>query len=263
MGARQFRKAIQAQATESGLHDLWHTEMRSHVKTGVWCVLGSATHSAGYTQKLRHQLADLAGPDDADILIANLSQRDALLESLGPVVGLDKLARGEISRDAYLEDYGHRGPQEFELSEPRPAEDPAWLDQELARLQRSPVDVGALVDRQQQAYEVAWQRLQSQTSRAAKSLGRKLAESARRARSRERARSAYVRDRWAIRLWALRAGELTGLEDQVFYLSLDELLALLSGERSATDAIEPRMEAYQQYKRLWPLMADYVRDLSA
>ncbi len=249
---RTIREAICSQATTSRLHDLWQAVMKPHIKTGVWCVLGSATHSADYTHKLRRQLAELVGPQDAGSLIANLSVGDEPLESLGPVVGLDKLARGEISRTAYLEDYGHRGPQEFELSVPRPAEDPAWLEQELERFQRSPVDVGELVARQRQAYEAAWKRLQAHPSRTVKSLDGRLAESARRARLRELARSAYVRDRWAVRLWALRAGELTGLGDRIFYLTLDELLALLCDERDATDTIEPRMGAYEQYKHLPP-----------
>jgi phosphohistidine swiveling domain-containing protein len=250
-----IRKTIQSQATASGLHDLWQAGMRPHIKTGVWCVLGSAIHSAEYTQKLRRQLVELVGPQDADSLIANLSVGNAPLESLGPVVGLDKLARGEISRTAYLGDYGHRGPQEFELSVPRPAEDPVWLEQELENLRRSPVDVGELVARQQQAYEGAWKRLQAHPSRVTRPLERKIAESAHRARLRELARSAYVRDRWTIRLLALRAGELTGLGDQVFYLTLDELLALLSGERAVTDAIGSRIEAYQQYRSLPPYPA--------
>ena len=51
----------------------------------------------------------------------------------------------------------------------------------------------------------------------------------RRARLREMARSEYVRDRWLVRLFACRAGELTGLGEDVFFLTLDELLELLAG----------------------------------
>ena len=75
-----------------------------------------------------------------------------MLESLGPIVGLAKLARGEISREEYLVVYGHRGPNEFELSVPRPAEDPAWLEQELQNISRSPVDVEGMLVRQRQAF---------------------------------------------------------------------------------------------------------------
>ena len=245
-----IRQTIESQASESGLYNLWQAEMRPHIKAGVWCVLGSASHSADYTLKLRRELVALLGPEDADVLIANLSEGDAPLESLGPVAALEKVAEGTITRAAYLEHYGHRGPHEFELSVPRPAEDRAWLDRELERLRRSPLGVQTLMAGQRSSYESAWKRLLSVSPRAANGLRRKLAESARRARLRELNRSAYVRDRWAIRLFAIRAGELTGLADQVFYLTLDELLALLSGERSVTQAIEPRRKAYLRYRAL-------------
>jgi phosphohistidine swiveling domain-containing protein len=252
---RQVREAIRSQGTESGLRHLWATEMRAHIKQGVWCVLGSAGYSADYTLRLRRELAEWVGPDDANILIANLSAGDAPLESLGPVTGLAKLARGEISETTYLETYGHRGPQEFELSVPRPEEDPAWLEGELEKMHQSPVNVEELMAKQRQSFEAAWSRLQAKSPRAARRFGPQITESAQRARLRELARSAYTRDRWVIRLFAIRAGELTGLGDQVFYLFLGELLALLDGDRSVIDAIGPRMEAYQRYKSLPPYPA--------
>jgi pyruvate,water dikinase len=246
------RQMIQAQTSLSGLHELWQVEIESHIKTGVWCVLGSASHSADYTLKLRRDLAKLAGPEDADALIANLSEGDAPLESLGPLAGLEKLAQGAISRTDYLEDHGHRGPHEFELSVPRPAEDPAWLDRELQRLCRSPLGLESLMAGQRRSYESAWKRFQARSPRAAGDLRPKMVESARRARLREMNRSAYVRDRWAIRLFAVRAGELARLGDGVFYLTLDELLTLLSGDRSVIQTIEPRREAYRLYRELPP-----------
>jgi pyruvate,water dikinase len=69
------------------------------------------------------------------------------------------------------------------------------------------------------------------------------------------ARSAYIRDRWSIRLWANRAGELTGLGDQIFYLTQDEILRVLSGDESPKIAIGSRMKAYTQYKSLPPYPA--------
>jgi pyruvate,water dikinase len=249
---RDIRNMIQTRETQSGLYDLWYLEMVDHIKKGVWCVLGSVTHSAEYMMELRRQLNDLVGPGDASILIANLGEEDAPLESLGPVAGLEKLASGEISMNTYLDYYGHRGPHEFELSRPRPAEDPTWLEQELKFIRGSPMDVEWLVAKQRRSFKAAWGRLQAKSPRKARHFNRKIVENVRRARLRERARSAYTRDRWAIRLFAIRAGELTGLGDQVFYLSLDELLELLSGDRSVIGSIQTRRDTYQQYKTLPP-----------
>ena len=247
---QNLRKAIELETTGSGLHKLWHAEMKSHLREGAWCVLGSAPYSAEYTLQLRRQLEKLVGPEDANILISNLSQKDAPLESLGPIDGLYKLANGEISRIVYLEAYGHRGPQEFELSVPRPAEDTLWLELELEKIGRSGVDFEELREKQSRSFEAAMTRLESRSIKEVENLKRKITESARRARLRELARSAYVRDRWAIRLFAIRAGEVTGIGYQVFFLKLDELLGFLAGECSIGNVIEPRMDTYQRYQNL-------------
>ncbi len=233
------------------LYALWQRDIRPHVKQGVWCVLGIAKDSADYTMKLRRELADLVGADDANMLIANVGAGDGLA-SLEPLAALAQVARGAMSREAYLQAYGHRGPHEFELSVPRPAEDPAWLDRELVNWQASPVDVDALLARQREALDAAWTRFRERFPRKTRTMARRLAESARRTRLRELARSEYVRDRWLIRLFALRAGELTGLGDDVFFLTLDELLALLLGNQRSLAAIPARQASYLRYKALPP-----------
>ncbi|MGD2147273.1 MAG: PEP-utilizing enzyme [Anaerolineae bacterium] len=249
---RGMRTAMQSCRTASSLHDLWHSEVQPQVKTGVWCTLGSVSASSTYTLKLRRRLAALVGPEDADTLIANLSGEDVPLASLGPIAGLAKMARGEMSKDAYLELYGHRGPHEFELSVPRPAEDPTWVEEELDRIRHSLFNVEALMAERRHAFESAWDELQSRNPGQAGGLARRIAESARRARLRERVRSAYVRDRWAVRLFALRAGELTGLGERIFFLTLDEVLDLLSGHGTTEAPVAERMEMYDRYRALPP-----------
>jgi hypothetical protein len=50
----------------------------------------------------------------------------------------------------------------------------------------------------------------------------------------------------------MRAGELTGLGDGVFFLYLDELLDVLEGQDSASHHIPAREEAYHRYCELPP-----------
>jgi pyruvate,water dikinase len=115
---------------------------------------------------------------------------------------------------------------------------------------QSPVDVAGMVAEQRRSFAAARDRLRAQHPRDSDRLEREIAESARRTRLRELVRSAYVRDRWSIRLLALRAGELTGIGEQVFFLTLAELLALLAGDRSVAVASGPRRKVYQRYKAL-------------
>jgi len=245
-----MKERIRAEASGAGLVTLWRDEIKPHVKQGVWTVLGTVNYSTDYTVRLRRDLTTLVGPEDADVLIANLSDEAGLLASLGPVVGLAKVAQGEMERAAYLAQYGHRGPHEFEISVPRPAEEPDWLDRQLAQFHDSPVDARALLTQQRGAFDAAWQRFLSRYPGKAKAMRRRIAESARRARLREKARSEYVRDRWLVRTFALRAGELSGLGDDIFYLTLDEVLDVLSGDKTAIYHIPVRRRVYQRYKAL-------------
>jgi len=248
----RMRERIRAQTSSAGLFALWRDEIGPHVQQGAWTVLGTANHAADYTFALRRDLTDLVGPEDANLLIANVSGETELLPSLGPVVGLAKVARGEMARAVYLAQYGHRGPQEFEISVPRPVEELGWLDRQLARFRESPVDTDSLLSRQRGAFDAAWRRFVAVHPRKAGATRRRIAESARRGRLREQARSEYVRDRWLVRSFAQQAGQLTGVGDEVFYLLLDEVLALLSGDRSALDRIPARQEAYRRYQALPP-----------
>jgi pyruvate,water dikinase len=218
--------------------------------------MGSVSSSTSHTMRLRRDLKELVGPDDAQVLISNLSlssgvsTSSGLLASLGPLVRISQLARGEMEHEAYLEQYGHRGPHEFELSVPRPAEDPDWLDRELAQFRHNPVEVEALLARQRAEFEATWSRFQTRYPHQAESMRRRIDKAAHLARMRESARSEYVRDRWLVRTFALRAGHLTGLEDNVFFLTLDEMLDVLSGDETAVATIPIQKEAYQRYKDL-------------
>ena len=249
---KRIRERLQAETSRTGLVNLWQSEIAPHVLGGVWTVLGTATHSADYTMNLRRRLTVLAGPEETDLLLASLSDDVDLLPSLGPVAGLARIARGDMDREDYMLAYGHRGPHEFEISKPRPVEDPSWLDRQLAQFRDSPVDVDALIEEQRSRSRAARERLLAQGPRKSRSLLRQLAESARRARLREKARSEYVRDRWMVRLFALRVGELTGLGEEVFFLSLKELFAILKGQEADFDTIAARQEVYRRCLALPP-----------
>jgi pyruvate,water dikinase len=160
------------------------------------------------------------------------------------------VAQGKMSRAEYLETYGHRGPHEAELSIPRPAEDPGWLDEQLVEYEKNPVDVDALLAQRRTEFEAAWGRLQARYPKKARKLRRQIDKVGPAARMREAARDEITRFLWVEREWALRAGELTGLGDDVFLLTIDEVLDLLSGHDTATAHIPARQETYARYREL-------------
>jgi pyruvate,water dikinase len=250
--SRALNQRVQEARTREELVRLMEEELEPQSLEAFWRSYATALQYSGLVGKLRRELKEMVGAEDADALLSNVSSHDELLASLGPVVGLARLARGEMSREAYLEQWGHRGPFEAELSAPRPFEDPDWLDQQLATFARSPVDVEAQLAAQRAEFDAAWERFESRCPRQAKSMRRSLDRAAEAARVREAARSESMRLFWVVRTWVLRGGELTGTGDGAFFLTYEELLDLLAGKDAPTETIPARRQTYERYKALPP-----------
>jgi phosphohistidine swiveling domain-containing protein len=248
---QMLRRQIQQAQDKTGLVLIWSEEIQPELIDGIW-ILGGATQPLEATTNLKKELVELVGEADANALFSNLSSEDGMLASLGPVVGVARVAQGKLSRAEYLKKYGHRGPHEAETSYPRPAEDPDWLDKQLAEYEKNPVDVDALLARRRAEFEAAWQRLQQRYPKKAQKLRRQIDKVGPAARLREAARDELTRFLWVEREWALRAGELTGLADDIFLLTIDEVLELLSGKDAATTYIPSRKDTYAHYRELPP-----------
>lgn len=235
--------------TPEGLAALWRDEIRLFYGDSIFYVVAAA---ADLQVRLERELRDLMGPEDANALLSNLGGLSSRLESFGPMIGLDKVSHGEMSREAYLEAYGHRGENECEIAWPRPAEDPAWLDRQLAGFAGTPVAIEARFSRQRAAYEAAWERFRARYPDKANSMQRRLVQVAQAARQREAVRSEATRVVGVVRAFALRAGEFTGLGDDMFFLTIDETLATLAGDLAARRFIAARKETHERYRALPP-----------
>jgi phosphohistidine swiveling domain-containing protein len=248
-----MRQRVEAAETLIELAALMEGEIWPRGRASFWRTYAGALQYSVQVGPLRRDLTKKVGEADADALLSNVSRRDELLASLGPVVGLARVARGEMQREAYLEQWGHRSTDEAEMSIPRPAENPDWLDRQLAAYARTPVDVDGLLARQGVEFEAAWSRFEGRHPRQVRSMRRRLERAAEAARQRETARSEATRLLWVVRAWVLRVGELTGLVDGAFFLELEELLDLLDGRGAPTENIPARRQTYERYKVLPPL----------
>jgi pyruvate,water dikinase len=248
---RTLRERISRTREKTELIDIWHNDIFSRLNSDIWVIAGAAQPLEAL-MKFKRELTELVGEADANTLFSNLSSEDDMLASLGPVVGLARVAEGKMSRADYLDKYGHRGPHEAEMSIPRPAEDPDWLDRQLAEYERNPVNVDELLAKRRAEFDAAWERLQALYPNRAQKLRREIDKVGPAARLREAARDEVTRFLWVERAWAVRAGELTGFGDDIFLLTLDEILALLSGDDAATAYIPTRSETYARYRDLPP-----------
>lgn len=246
------RRMADVAALDSGgeLAGLWAAVLDPEFRR-VSRLLSATTRSSGASfVPTRQRLQRLVGDGAANALTAAVGSAPHQLASLGLLEGLDELARGEIDRDTFNVTYGHRGPHEFEISLPRPGEDPDWIDVQLAGRARAATSFGEQLAGQQARRRAAWAELSERHPVQARALGRQLQTWARISRDRERARSELVRYLWVLRAYALRAGELTGLGQRIFCCSAAEMVRALNGETLSPTLLTERQRAYEGYCRL-------------
>jgi rifampicin phosphotransferase len=247
-----LRARIQAISGTAELVDLWRTAIEPLFHECSLMLEAAGRQDAGALVFVQRNLQKLVGEADANALSSGLHTGGSQLASLGPLVGLAQVARGEIDRATYMCQYGHRSPSEFEVSTRRPAEDPDWIDKQLASLRKAKAELTELLAHQEAARDAAWKRFEQRYPRKVEAMRRKIEQWAVVARAREAARSEVIRAFWVLRAYVLRAGELTGHGEALFFLSIAEILAVLSGDDSPLGSIPIRRATYERYSSLPP-----------
>ncbi len=250
----RLRAEIEQATDATLLASLWPEKVRPLLEQACDMLAAAVTHGTTLLSG-PGKLATLVGEADSALLLSGQQAEGLPLASLGPALGLAGLARGETDRDTFARQYGHRGSHEVELSIPRPAEDPAWIDDQIAALRDTAHDADALLANQETARAAAWERLAQHDPRKAAMARKLIARWAPVARDREAARSEVARSAWVARTWVRRAGELTGHGDDLFFLELPETLDLLRGDPAPLAKVPARRAAYATYRALPPYPA--------
>lgn len=248
-------RRIDATRDTQALLALWTGEIRPYASK-MWAnFVGGASDTTLLT--LLDSLMKLVGESDANSLLSNIRAGNGL-ESLGPLVGIEEVMRGELSRAEYLAKYGHRSPHEFELSIPYPLEDPGFLDRQIEEYRVSGGDVAGLLTKQREQFAQAKERfLQRYPSKKAW-LENKLDKMSQAAQARESLRSEFTRAFRVIRWFMLKVGELTGIGADIFFVYTFELPRLLSGDRGLLAQLPARKQNYARYCQL-PVLPMFVK----
>ena len=194
-------------------------------------------------QVLEQQIGKALGPERARAALAELSQGARPDPEADLPDAIRELAAGGLSRDAFLPRFGHRGPNEMELSAPRWAENPASLTKLSGSVThvapRAAAEVLGPV-----AVEAKWDRvftrsMASHTERLQTYLG-----------LRETGKHHLMRGYALIRKALLELDRRFGLGGGIFFLTPAELPDLIAGkdirpviaERRKTRAVESSLE---------------------
>jgi len=250
-----MRAQIQNVSDASGLISMWGQSIRPALVQACGMLRSVTMLSADLATRLRLDLSALIGEAEANRLLSNISGASGDLESLGPLVGLARVMVGRMSREQYMDRYGHRGPHEMELFASDADDAPDWFEKKMADFNQSAVDVDALLSRQRFEFASAWQSFEARFPNKLKNTRRRLDIVATAAKNREAVRSEVTRIARLIRQFLLKAGKLTGIGDNIFFLSLDEMSALLMDNKLALTRIPVRQEMYQRYCSLPPYPA--------
>ncbi len=243
---RQTRQAAE-------LAPLWHSDIAPLFDDMINLLDGTNDDYFNPFEALHRSLRQLLDQDEARVLLATLSGgHRAELATVGAITDLARVASGEMGREQYTVRYGHRHPNENELAVPRPKEDPRWLDERLESLGPSTTDIGARMDKADAEFERTWQEFQTRFPKQAKSVGGYIDNFTSALHRRETIRVEVTRSVGVIRDWFLRAGELTGLGEDIFFLTYQEVIAALQGDDSATAYIPSRRGYYDQLSLLPP-----------
>ncbi len=233
------------------LSDLWFSDIKPYLLKSFWIMrAGMNSFSDPYTS-LFNELKKLISEEEVYTLLSNLSGETGYLESMGPVIGIVKVYKKEMTPEEYITKFGHRDPHECEISLPRPKEDELWLVNQLQKYEESPIEIEAMQTAHKERVEEAWRSFVNRFPKKAKKIQQKLEKVSKGAYNREASRSEMMRVFALTRTFMLKLGEVSQLHERVFFLTLDEIGELLSTcECKAIEYTDARKATYLKYKSL-------------
>ena len=225
------------------LLDIWTNECEPFMAGSLSAIMTALDVRSLF--RTRDRLEKICGTELADRLMSDCSGKGNI-ESLGPLLGIADIIAGKMTKEEYTVKYGHRDADEMELSIPFPYENESFPDNVIEDYKNSGIDAYEMKAAQEKRCEEAIKefgaKYPSQTGKLARMLKKYSAAVA----SREIVRSDTLRLFCLIREYLLRAGELTGLGDDIFMLYIDEVKELLSGSETCVGKIPVRRKNYEK-----------------
>lgn len=237
-------EGIRRQSSNQELKKYWETHCNAYLTRVLTAVMMSLSLKS--LLKTRQQIIGIAGEELANELCSNSSQ-NGVLESMKPMLALEDVMDGKLSKEEYMKRYGHRSVNEMEVCCPYPYEDPEYLEERIRQHKESGICVHKMKEEQNRKYTQAVRKFKQNYPSKAGWLDKKLTAFAKANYEREKVRSQAVKLFCLMREFLLKASQLNGVGDGIFMLYFQETLALLEGDRSVLEHIEARKQQYDKY----------------
>ena len=234
---------IRRAESKNKLLDIWTNECEPFMTGSLSAIMTALDVRSLF--RTRDRLEKICGTELADRLMSDCSG-EGNIESLGPLLGIADIIAGKMTKEEYTVKYGHRDADEMELSIPFPYENENFPDNVIEDYKNSGIDAYEMKAAQEKRCEEAIKEFGAKYPLQTGKLTRMLKKYSAAVASREIVRSDALRLFCLIREYLLRAGELTGLGDDIFMLYIDEVKELLSGSETCIGKIPVRRENYEK-----------------
>lgn len=191
----------------------------------------------------KKKIADICGDELANELCSGGA---GTLDSMKPLLLLEDVIAGKITRDEYIKSCGHRHVNEMELAAPYPYENPNFPENIIDEHIKSGKNAHKMRAEQESRFNEAAAKFKAQYPRKAKWLDKKLERFKEANIAREDVRSKGVKLFCMMREFLLKAGELNAVGADVFMLYFNEVLELLKGDKKALANIPARRKSYEE-----------------
>ena len=226
------------------LMKFWDEVLQGYLNDGLASIMAESGTSLVPLFGTRKKIAKIAGEDMANRLCTGCV---GIIDCMKPMLLLEDVAEGRMSREDYIRVCGHRSADEMELMTPRPYEDPSFPDNLLKDMPSEGSPLHRMQAAQESAYEEALAEFKEKYPSKRKWIDKEIAKFIHANVFREDIRSKGVRIFCVFREYILKAGVLNGLGNDIFMLSFTEMFNLLKGDASAVAYIPARKESFARY----------------
>jgi len=247
--SRECMKEIRRIQSNEELIRYWDEVLVKKLRDGLAAVLSECGTAMIPLFGTRKKIAKIAGDDMANRLCGGCV---GIIESMKPMLLLEDVAAGTLSKEEYISICGHRSVNEMELMSPRPYEDPSFPENLLEERRSSGIDLHRMKANQEKEYEEALAEFKKKYPSRSRWIDRKIAGFVYANEFREDMRSKGVWIFSVFREFILKAGELNNLGDEIFMLGYDEMFRLLRGDKSALKYIKERRNTFEKNKTYPP-----------
>lgn len=232
---------IRSVSAPDELNRIWNKKCEPYINKSLAAIAtGLSLKTLFLTRK---KLEAVCEGELADRLLSDCSE-NGNIESLGGLWAIDDVISGKMSKEEYTAKYGHRHADEMELSVPYPYEDPNFPENVIEDYIKSGIDVRKMKEEQEKRRSEAVRNFKQLYSSKSKWLDKLLKKYSEAVYIREKVRSDALRVMCVVREFYLKAGELTGLNEDIFLLYFDEVKAYLSDNPLCAEKIPVRKKNY-------------------